>query len=149
MATQRAVLRRLLVWALIGVLPYAVLMTSAFVNMLAEGIIDIPEILRAAIWIAFYLLVPAVFVAGILAVIDIGLLVALRRTNINRWIRAAIPAVVVGVTAMGLFSAYVLMTMFNLYGTGHYYAWAAVSAAVVAAAVYASHVHHYRSVDTQ
>lgn len=149
MATQRAVLRRLLVWAVLGVLPYVVLMTNAFVNMLAEGIIDIPEILRAAIWIAFYLLVPAVFVAGILAIIDIGLLVALRRTNINRWIRAAIPAVVVGVVAMGLFSAYVLMTMFNLYGTGHYYAWAAAGAAVVAAAVYASHVWHYRSIDTQ
>lgn len=155
MTLKRTVLRRLLVWALAGVLPYVGLMAAVVVNALVESTIDesgsagitldIPDLLGGAIWAAFYLLVPPVFAAGLLGGIDIGLLVILRRAKFNHWIRAAIPGVVVGLVAMGLFSTYVFLTMFNLCGTGHYYAWAAAGATAVAVAVYASHVHHYRS----
>ena len=145
MTLTRALLIRLLVWALSAVVPYVGLMAAAFVNMLAEGIIDIPELLGGAIWVSLYLLVPAVFAAGLLGGIDIGLLVILRRAKFNHWVRAAIPGVVVGLVAMGLFSTYVFLTMFNLYGTGHYYAWSAAGAAAVALAIYVCHVHHYRS----
>lgn len=116
-ATKRVVLLHLLVWGL----------------------------LVGTIWSALYLLVPTVIAAVVLGGIDIGLLVILRRAKFNHWVRAAIPAVVVLLVAMGLFSAYVYLTVFDLYGTGHYYAWSAAGAAAVALAIYVCHVHHYRS----
>lgn len=147
--TQRTVLQHVVAWGVMGMGPYVGLMVAYFVSELSGGIADIPELLGGAIWVALYLLVPAVLAAGMLGITDIGLLVILRRAKFNHWIRAAIPAVVVGFVAMGLFSAYVLMTMFNLYGTGHYYAWAAAGAGALAVGVYVSHAWHYRSNDTE
>ena len=133
-------------WLALGVVPFAVSAGYYLVSqLLFGGSDDLAEMMVSVLWIALFLLVPVVFVVSVLAVIDVGLLLAFRRfTRWARWLRAVIPATVVFFVAMAVFSAYIAMTMFDLNGTGRYYAIAAGVAAVLSGAVFASHMRFSR-----
>lgn len=148
MTLRRAVVTHAIAWGVLAAIPSAGFMGLYLFSEFSHGPIDIFGALLRSVWAGILILLPWLVAIGMLGVTDVGLLLMLRRATFNIWLRAAMPAVAVLLVAMGIFSAYVYMTMYNLNGTGHYYAWVAVGAGVLALSVYISHVVQLRVVRT-
>lgn len=136
-AKRRTIRSHLIVWGLVGVVPYIAATAVVFaVDGDSQAGLWFP-------WSIFYFLVPSMVLAGVYAALDLGLLFGLKRTrSLGPTARAIIPALAVFVAAIMLRNPAITLLVPPVETSVLPLMIIVVIAACMGAGVYISHARH-------